>query len=727
MKKIIQLVLIFSFISSASATEQYRPKIGLVLSGGGARGAAHIGVIQALEEMNVPIDMIVGTSMGAVIGGLYASGVPINKIEYDFSAINWEQIFSLNIDRDYLYYRRKLDSTLFLIKNFISYSNGQLHIPFGIITGQSLYEVFNSYVLSGQPITDFNDLKIPFKAVSTDLITGKAVILEKGDFALALLASMAVPGIISPVEMNQYLLVDGGVSANLPIEIARSMGADIVIVVDVSTPLSTKTQIIDLTGVLGQLTNILTHKNIVESEKHLTPSDVLLKPVIKNLETSEFDKFSQGIEPGKKIAYSQEQKLRKLSASPSESHVMVPYTNDEPFAIEAVMVKNEKTICPQTYFHYLDFDSEIVTPEEIKEHIDYLYGLSVFDRIYYGIENTPEGKQLVVEPKVNTSQPLYIQSSLLLDTDFETTNTFGFVVGITNQQVNSLLGEWRVVAQIGQGEGLLGEFYQPLTTDLSWFINPVLAIQRTPSTLYYDYNPIATYLTTTNHAAFSFGKIFSNVARLRGFWQFDNNDFKRKVGSDELFQGHISDGQVGLSLELDSVDNVFFPHQGIKGHITLSSFGKAYGGETNFSQLNVRGFGAASLGKHSLLLGGRYNRTLENIPSFPARFSLGGLFELTGLSSNEIYGNNSALLSGIYFYEFKKIHIIPNRPTPVYLGGSLESGKVWQGTNLSDNSFIESGSLFIGVDSLLGPAYLAVGITDTGRKAIHLMLRPAFK
>ncbi len=710
----------------AQAHELHRPKVGLVLSGGGARGAAHIGVIEALEEMQIPIDFIVGTSMGAVIGGLYASGVPIEQIRHDFSTLNWDDIFSINIKRTDLYYRRKLDSDIFILKNFISYSQGQFRIPSGIITGQTLYEEFNNYVLPQNPIDSFANLAIPFKAVATDIITGKPVILEEGDIALALLSSMAVPGIISPVNMNGYLLVDGGVSCNLPIEIAKQMGADVVIVVDVSTPLYTKAQIVDLTSVLGQLSNILTYNNMVMSKSKLTVHDILLIPSLNDVDTSDFSKFYQTILPGKLVAYQHKEKLMALSSHhPSQIPYLEP--KEEPIKINEVQVKTEDTLQQDTYFHYLDFESQDVTPPEVGQKIDKLYGLSIFERIYYGQEPNGEDFTLVVEPQKTPNDPVYFQGSLLLDTDFNTVNNFGMVIGVTNQQVNSLLGEWRILATIGYGEELFAEFYQPLSSDLTWFVNPSLSISRTPFTYFYDYDPVAIYLNTLGKLSFAVGRNFSNWGRVTAFWQFQNNDLKRRTGPEFLPDGHSQSGEVGLNLEWDTVDNIYFPHHGIRGHVTLSQFDDSYGGDAHFSQLKITNLGALSCGKHSFVLGGLYNRTLDDdVPTYPQKFFLGGLYELTGLSSNELFGNNSALLTAIYYYRWKNLHLVPNRPLPIYVGVSLEKGKVWGQPNLSQNDFVGSGSAFIAADSILGPIYLAMGATDTGHKAIHLTLRPVF-
>jgi len=723
MKKWLFLFLILTNAAIAHEQVNHRPRVGLVLSGGGARGAAHIGAIEALEEMNVPIDFIVGTSMGAVIGGLYASGVPIEQLKHDFSKLKWDEIFTYNINRTDLYYRRKLDTDIFVIKNFISYSNGQIHIPYGIITGQTLYELFNAYLLPRQPLTDFNQLAIPFKAVATNLVTGEPIVLDHGDMALSLLASMAVPGIISPIDRNGYLLVDGGVSANVPIQVANKMGADILIVVDVSTPLATKEQIVDLAGVIDQLSNILTYRNEKISKSFLTSSDILIEPQINKIDTSDFEKFAKAIEPGRIATYQLAERLRPLA---SEQKCVIPAVS--PYVtFDAVGIKNALVMEDETYLDYANFDKPTVTADEITDQMEVLYGLSIFDRINYGIHDIRNEKVLVIEPQIDLDNPIFFQASLLLDTDFNMTNTFGLVLGITNPRANSYLGEWRLLGQIGQGEALLAEFYQPLSKDLSWFVNPAISIQRTPTIFYYDFDAIADLVTTTAQVNLALGKTFGHWGRLSGFWQYEYDDVKQETGPWLIQNQYVNSGELGVILEWDTLNNLYFPEKGMKGRVVFSNYDPAYSGDSHFSQITVRNLAAVSKGKHALALGAMYNGTIDDTPNFPNKYSLGGLFELTGLSTNELLGDNSALLSAVYFYELKRIEIIPNRPALLYLGASAEMGKVWKNTNLTDDRWIGSGSVFAAADTIIGPIYLAWGITDNGHKAAHLALRPAFK
>lgn len=729
MKKWILLLLILTNSAHAVEDATPRPKIGLVLSGGGARGAAHIGVIEALEEMNVPIDFIVGTSMGAVIGGLYASGVPIAQLKQDFSTLEWDDIFSYNINRTDLYYRRKLDTDIFVIKNFVSYSNGKIHIPYGIITGQSLYEVFNAYLLPIQPIKDFDHLNIPFKAVATDLVTGKAIVLDHGDMALSLLASMAVPGIISPIDKNGYLLVDGGVSANVPIATAKAMGADVLIVVDVSTPMSKKDDIVDLAGVIDQISNILTFRNVEKSKALLDKNDILIEPAFSDVGTTDFEKFEKGIMPGKTAAMQQSERLCYLAqfrkqAPPDNA----PLRREMPsISIDAVAVKNAVVLEPESYLDYVQFDESLVSPLTINHEINTLYGLSIFDRIYYGIQDINHEKTLVIEPIIDQENPIYIQASLLLDTDFHLTNTFGFVLGITNPRANSYLGEWRLLGQIGQGESLLAEFYQPLSRDLAWFVNPRVSIQRTPLLYYYDFDTIADLVMTQNKASIGMGRNFSNWGRLSGFWQYSYSDIKQETGAYFITNQYVNNGEAGVLFEWDTLDNLYFPKHGVKGRLIFNKFAEAFGGENDFTQFTAKNIAAIGTGKHSLALGTIYNKTVHSEPNYPAQFSLGGLFELTGFANNELVGDNSALITAIYFYEFKQLEIIPNRPALCYLGTSLETGKAWGNSNQSHERWLGSASVFVASDTIIGPLYLAFGMTDNGHRAAHLALRPAFK
>ena len=255
-----------------------RPRICLVLSGGGARGMAHIGVLKVLEELKIPIDCIAGTSMGAVVGGLYASGMTAQQIDATMRSVDWQEAFRDAPPRRDLAFRRKQDDRNFLVRLPLGLKHGQILLPKGFIQGQKLQETLRQLTLPFSNSTDFDLLPTPFRAVATDLETGDAVLLDKGDLAIAMRASMSAPGVFAPVESQGRLLVDGGLAENLPIDVARAMHADILIVSDVSFPLQPRAALDSALSISNQMLAILVRKDSDRQRASLTAQDILIEP-----------------------------------------------------------------------------------------------------------------------------------------------------------------------------------------------------------------------------------------------------------------------------------------------------------------------------------------------------------------------------------------------------------------------------------------------------------------
>ena len=213
-----------------------RPKIGLVLGGGGARGAAHIGVIKKLEEFNIPVDYVAGTSMGSLVGAFYATGMNADELDRTANSLEWDDLFNDNVQRADRPFRRKRDDDLSLIGPKFGVGRNSFLLRRGAISGQKISFLFESLVHDRVQVDDFDDLPVPFRAVAADIAIGRVVVLDSGNLALAMRSSMSVPGVFDPVELNGHLLVDGGIVNNVPVDVVRAMGADRLIVVDVSSP-----------------------------------------------------------------------------------------------------------------------------------------------------------------------------------------------------------------------------------------------------------------------------------------------------------------------------------------------------------------------------------------------------------------------------------------------------------------------------------------------------------
>lgn len=493
MQKYIQLMVFLLCglnLQLAAGHLESNPKVALVLSGGGARSAAHIGVIEVLEELGLHPDLIVGTSMGAVIGGLYAVGVPVSQIRKGFIDADWESIYDPSIDRDFLYYRRKLDAHKSLYRSILTFDGEEVRLSSGILEGQELYNFFKRFLLDKEPIQHFDNLQTPFRAIATDIVTGKAVILEKGDLALAMLSSMAVPGLISPVKHKNQLLVDGGVSLNLPIEVAKALGADIVIAVNSGTPLSKLSEINGAGEVVGQITNILTATNVSASKALLGPQDVLIEPNLAGVYTTEFDGVLEAIQSGKEAAIVVQSDLIKI---PRKQH---PLKSNHPINFKkdySLVMARKSEVCPDIIKNYPNACTLQMDNEAIINRARYLYGLDIFERVLYS-KNGYHDNQIEVSPMLRRFGSTYIQGSIELESDLDGENSFALIAGLTNRKLNSNLGEIQLILKLGEESSVLVDLYQPLTSNLRWFAHTYASYGREPLNVYFDFEPIAKYV-----------------------------------------------------------------------------------------------------------------------------------------------------------------------------------------------------------------------------------------
>ncbi len=265
----------------ARAPSTDRPKIGLVLGGGGARGAAHIGVIQLLQELHVPVDYIAGTSMGSLVGAFYATGMNAEQLDATVRAIDFDTLFKDSTARKDEPYLRKLDDNLGLFGPKLGIGKDSQLLGLGAISGQKISFLFESLTSSRVAEGSFDNLPIPYRAMATDIITGDGVVIDKGNIAVAMRASMSVPGAFDPVIMGDYMLVDGGLANNVPIDVVRKMGADIVIAVDVGTPLEPRENLTSLVSITAQLSGLLVVRNAQAQIRTLTDRDILITPAAR--------------------------------------------------------------------------------------------------------------------------------------------------------------------------------------------------------------------------------------------------------------------------------------------------------------------------------------------------------------------------------------------------------------------------------------------------------------
>ena len=303
--------------ATAPAVETPRPRIGLVLSGGGARGGAHVGVIRALEEMRIPIDAVAGTSMGAVVGGLYAAGLSGTEIEQVFSALDWQEMIRDRAPRRDLAYRRKQDDRNILAQGAVGVrEDGTLTLPLGLVQGHRINQVLRAATVRVADVQDFDQLPTPFRALATDLETGEPVVMGQGDLVTVLRASMSAPGVLTPVQVDGRLLVDGGLVDNLPVQLARRMGVDRLIVVDVSFPLAQRDGLSSPIDITNQMIGIMVRRGTLESKQLLRTSDVLIEPDLGAMTALEFARMPTVVDEGVEATLEMHAQLVGMAQSP---------------------------------------------------------------------------------------------------------------------------------------------------------------------------------------------------------------------------------------------------------------------------------------------------------------------------------------------------------------------------------------------------------------------------
>ena len=503
-----------------------RPRIGLVLSGGGARGAAHIGVLKVLEENHIPVDAIAGTSMGAVVGGLYATGLSAADVERVMTSVDWQDAFRDRPARTDLNFRRKLEDQNFLVKFPLGLKGRRFRLPRGLVQGQKLTQILRSLTLPVAQIQSFDDLAIPFRAVATDIVTGERVVLDHGDLTTAMRASLSAPGVFSPVDLDGRMLVDGGLSSNLPVDVAREMGVDILIVVDCGFPLLERNKLESVATVSNQMLAILIRHNTAMQRKTLTERDIVIDPLLGDFSSLDFTEHERAMDIGETAARGMLSRLQALSVPPAEFQRIV----------DARAAK--RTDLPRIQFLRIDPGSEryagaieslfgdqigkVADGKRLEKRVSELYGqgnLEIFD--YRLMQNDPLPGDapeygLALTTRRNSWGPNYLRFGLALQNDFEGNSSFNVAARGTLAEITKYGGEWLWDVQIGETPRVATEIYLPVGYRSRWFVAPHAQFQiRTLAIADEDEHILAEYRVRSTDYGIDLGRELGNYAEIR--------------------------------------------------------------------------------------------------------------------------------------------------------------------------------------------------------------------
>ncbi|HEY0768602.1 MAG TPA: patatin-like phospholipase family protein [Steroidobacteraceae bacterium] len=721
----------------AAPATAHRPRVGLVLSGGGARGAAHIGVVKILEQMRIPIDAIAGTSMGAVVGGLYASGLSARDIEKIMTSINWQDAFHDRPPREDLTLRRKQEDESFLVKFPLGVHGGRILLPKGLIQGQSLTQMLRRLTLPVVRTSNFDELPTPFRAVATDLVSGETVVMGSGDLTSAMRASLSAPGVFAPVEREGHLLVDGGITDNVPVDIARAMGVDVVIVVDVGFPLLSRRQLSSAPVISSQMLAILIGRNAQAQLATLTAQDILIQPALGDASSFDFGIVARAIGVGETATRAKAEQLAALSVSEQDMQRYVQRREGSrvpPPRIDFVRVDpGSERYGPAADGLFDDLTGKPLDPDAVARRVTALYGRGGLDTLDYHVVGDRSRYGLTLDARPSAQGPNYLRFGLSLQDDFQGNSTYNAAVRFVMADITRNAGEWVTDLQVGNISELSTELFLPLARFSGWFVMPHGATRSRDVNVLQDQKLLAEYRVRTLNFGLDFGRQFGNWGEIRTGVQREQGHFHLKIGDPSdpnLPQQNFAPFNTRdyfVRFTYDRLDDVNFPHRGQRATLQWQGERNVSGAQPTSDQVTLNYLGAHRFGRDTLAFSASGGMTLQaKLTDINLLFPLGGFLNLSGLRANSLTGANFGIARVLYYRQIGR-----GGPgyldVPTYLGMSLEAGNVWQ--KRSDARFgntQKDASLFLGMDTFLGPVYLATGFDEHGNQAFYLFLGRTF-
>ncbi len=718
---------------NAPVPTKARPKIGLVLSGGGARGAAHVGVIKVLEELRIPIDYIAGSSMGALVGAAYASGTSAKELEDRLLGEDWDKLLTDESPRSDRSFLRKEEDQSRLLRLELGVKDGSVRLPPGAISGQKFDILFSQITRSVSPGVIFDDLPIPFRAIATNAESGRMVVFDRGRLTDVMRASMSVPGAIAPYQIGDQIYLDGGLTRNLPVDVARAMGADIVIVVNIGTPLLKKNDIQSLVGVSLQMVNILTEQNVRTSIESMTKDDFLISPPLETIGATDFSLVGDAITIGAATTRGMAEVLKRVSLSPDE-YTLLRKTQlaraTTPTGIKERLNELRITGLERANENELRRTLGIKPGEEIdfkriNMGISRAFGTGYFERINYSLLNDGGHNVLTVDAREKQWGPNYLRFGLTLAADTQGEGRFNLLARYLQTQVNSFGAEWRNDFQLGRDRRFASQFFQPFGA--SGFLNavsvaPGIEFSKRPLDFFTNGQRTAQSLLSTNATTLDVGYDLSRNSIVRLGAVQSTNTSKLSIGISQQPEQRFKEGGMRFKLLYDNLDDANFPTEGRTFQLDYYASLNSLGATAEYRKAEANYHDHFSLGSNTVSLALRYGRALgdEPLSSFN-QYSLGGFLQLSAYRPGELLGQSIAF--GRLSYTRRLGQFSNPFGRSMYAGISGEFAKISNTpADLWKAETKNSMAAYLGVDTLFGPLYVGYGRARNRPNVFYLFL-----
>jgi len=716
---------VLTLLSSAHAAEPgVRPRIGLVLGGGGARGAAHIGVLEILEKLRVPVDCVAGTSMGALVSGAYAAGLSPSEMREELSHADWNDMFRDNPEYPEISYRNKAISRRFLPGAETGVSSKGVAYQGGVVSGQKIKLFFNRLVNSDLGERDIEALPLPLAIIATDIGNGDKVVFRAGSLTKAMRASMSVPGLMAPVDYQGRKLVDGGLVDNLPIdEVRERCQPDVVIAVNVGSPLLPAEEVGSLLTVSVQMVNILTEQNVTRSLATLKPTDVLIKPDLNGITSSDFDKNSETADRGRAAAEAVADRLRAFSLSEEEYAAWrkpIAYARTASPRIDEIRIAGLKTVNPAAVERQLRVKpGDTVDDQRINQDMLRIYGDGWYESVDYSLLTARDRNILQVMPVEKSWGPDYLRFGLSLDSNLKQSSSYTVRAAYDKTWLNSLGGQLLVSTELGRKNALTVDLYQPLEDRQRYFMESSLSYGLENIGIYENDHKLADYDKNQGVVSIGAGVNVGLLGQIRAGWRQTWLEGTLETGVPSLalpekfkrsYGGHYA------ALDFDQMDRLYFPTSGWSSKVAYFNSPKE-----GYSKLNAELSGAYALGDYVLNGKLSYQGSLNgNLPIYDAG-TLGGFNNLSAFAANQINGDH------VRYASLRAEKIIGRLPLglrgDMRIGVALEAGKFGQlYTETQRTGWLNSTSVYLGGETPVGPVYLGYGRSDSGSSNVYLFI-----
>lgn len=704
----------------ADAPAPGRPRIGLVLGGGGARGTAHIGVLEVLERLRVPVDCVAGTSMGALVAGAWSSGVSPAEMRARLASVDWHDLFDDNPSQAETNFReRRLAQTYYSGLEFGITAEG-IRAAHGVVGGQKIKLFFNTLVGADRGERLIEELAMPLAIVATDIGTGEKVVFRSGELAAAMRASMSAPALLSPVPYRGRYLVDGGLVDNLPVdEVLAACHPDVVIAVDVGSPLASPEDVTTIRAITGQTLGVLTEQNSARSRALLKRGDIYIRPKLAGVTATDFNAFRAGAASGRAAAEAQTPALARYAVSQAQyaawaAKLRTPLA--PPPRVDEVRITGLKRIDPRYVARHIRIrPGDPFDAARLERDLERVYGDGDIENVDYQL--VAEGGRTILRILVTEKSwgPDYLLSGVYVEaTDKET--QFALRVAYYRKWLNAMGGQWLSGFQLGERSSLYTEFYQPLNARQSWFVETGLAISRERLNVYQDDNRIAEYLVRQDRAVFNVGANVGVLGAVRLGYLYRKFDTTVQTGAPTLPTGKASlEGWQAL-LEFDQYDRPFFPTTGWYARVAYFNPRDA-----DYTRLSGDLRAARSWDPYVVNLRFNYLGSPKGRLPFSEAGSLGGFLQLSGYAPDQIRAGD------LRFASVRGERVIGRLPIglqgDIRVGVSLEAGRARERyTETHLDGWQQAAALYLGGETPLGPLYLGYGRAKGGHSSLYLFL-----